>query len=155
MIETILVILVDFGLIREDYLHQKRVSKKEKHDGKKRPIQKYLFQPSLIIFYILILLTGIGSALFSIYHRTTIIPKNTQNEILEISERIENYKETLGYYPKELNDLIRNNPLRQKWKTDCWNRPYSYIVTGNGNNFLITSLGPDGKLGTKDDIQSK
>ncbi|MEP2170518.1 hypothetical protein, partial [Polaribacter sp.] len=140
MIQTILSILVDFGLLREDYLHEKRIRKKEENDGKKRPIQKYLFKPSQIIFYILILITCISSVLFFTYHSTTIIPKNTQNEILEISERVENHKETLGYYPKELNDLIRNNPLRQKWKTDGWNRPYSYIVTENGNNFLITSL---------------
>ncbi|VXB75753.1 type II secretion system protein GspG [Maribacter litoralis] len=155
MIETILSILVDFGLLREDYLHKKRIRKKEEHDGKKRPFQNYLFQPSLIIFCILIFVTSISSVLFFTYHSTTIIPKNTQNEILEIRERVENYKETLGYYPKELNDLIRNNPLRQKWKTDGWNRPYSYIIIENGNNFLITSLGPDGKLGTKDDINSK
>ena len=41
MIEFILSTLAEFGLIREDYKHQKRISKKEKEDGIKRPIQKY------------------------------------------------------------------------------------------------------------------
>jgi general secretion pathway protein G len=41
MIELILSNLAEFGLIREDFKHQKRISKKEKEDGIKRPIQKY------------------------------------------------------------------------------------------------------------------
>jgi general secretion pathway protein G len=42
MIELILSTLAEFGLINQDYKHRKRISKKEKENGIKRPIKKYL-----------------------------------------------------------------------------------------------------------------
>ena len=43
MIELILSTIAEFGLIREDYKHQIRISKKEKEDSIKRPIKNILF----------------------------------------------------------------------------------------------------------------
>ena len=71
-----------------------------------------------------------------------------------MSDRMENWKNNLGKYPTELNELIGNSPLRQNWKKDAWNREYEFKIIENGNGFLIISAGSDGKFGTEDDIKS-
>ncbi|WP_282050124.1 hypothetical protein [Maribacter aquivivus] len=113
MIELILSTLAEFGLIREDYIHQKRISKKEKKDGKKRPIQKYFLQPSSIMIILYLVVGSISAFLFFSYQRTSIYPDKTKKEIAEMSHRMENWNENLGKYPTELNELIGNSPLRQ------------------------------------------
>lgn len=155
MIELILSTLAEFGLIREDYKHQKRISKKEKDDGIKRPIQKYFLQPSALIFISILVLGSISSILFFTYQRTSVFPERTVKEISEMSDRMENWNEKLGKYPEDLNELIGNSPLRQDWKKDAWNREYEFTITENGKAFLITSAGSDGKFHTEDDIKSK
>jgi len=154
MIELILTALADFGLIREDYKHRKRISKKEKEDGIKRPTQKYFFQPSTIIVISVLIIGSISAFLFFTYQRTTVFHEKTEKEISEMSKRMENWNETIGHYPTELNKLIGNSPMRQSWKKDAWNREYEFKITENGESFLITSAGLDGEFGTKDDIKS-
>jgi len=153
MIELILSTLAEFGLIREDYKHRKRVSKKEKEDGIKRPIQKYFLQPSSIMLIAILFIGSLSSILFFTYQRTFTFTQNTKNEILEMSERMENWKENLGKYPLGINELIGNSPIRQGWKKDAWNREYKYTITEKG--FLITSSCSDGQFGTDDDIKSE
>lgn len=68
---------------------------------------------------------------------------------------MENWNEKLGKYPKKLNELIGNSPIRQGWKKDAWNREYQFEITNNGKGFLITSAGSDGKFKTEDDIKSQ
>lgn len=155
MIELILSTLAEFGLIREDYKHQKRISKKEKEDGIKRPIQKYFMQPSALMFIAVLVVGSISAILFFTYQRKSVFPEKTKKEITEMSERMENWNENLGKYPTDLNELIGNSPLRQDWKKDAWNREYEFTITENGKGFLITSAGSDGKFGTEDDIKSK
>lgn len=155
MIELILSTLAEFGLIHEDYKHRKRISKKEKEDGVKRPIQKYFLQPSSIMVISFLLVGSISAFLFFGYQRTSIYPDKTEKEIAEISERMENWNEKFGKYPTDLNELIGNSPLRQDWKKDAWNREYEFKVTENGQRFLITSAGSDGKFKTEDDIKSE
>ena len=155
MIELILSTLAEFGLIREDYKHQKRISKKEKEDGIKRPIQKYFMQPSALMLIAVLIIGSLSAILFFTYQRTSVFPEKTEKEISEMSNRMENWNEKFGKYPTELNELIGNSPLRQEWKKDAWNREYEFTITENGKGFLITSAGSDGKFGTKDDIKSK
>ncbi|WP_255578245.1 type II secretion system protein GspG [Flavobacterium sp. ASW18X] len=95
----------------------------------------------------------ISSFLFFSYQRISIFPKKTKKEIMEITERMENWKEEYGTYPTDLNELIGNNPMQQEWKTDSWNRPYQYAVTEDGKGYLIVSAGSDGKFETEDDIK--
>ena len=147
MIELILSILADFGLIREDYKHQKRISKKEREDGTKRP--------SALILIAVLIIGSISAILFFTYQRTSVFPDKTKKEIHEMSKRMENWNEKLGKYPKELNELIGNSPIRQGWKKDAWNREYQFEITNNGKGFLITSAGSDGKFKTEDDIKSQ
>mgnify|MGYP001096909175 FL=1 len=154
MIELILSTLAEFGLIREDYKHQKRISKKEKEDGIKRPIQKYFMQPSALMFISILVIGSISAILFFTYQRKSVFPEKTKKEIGEMSDRMENWSKNLGKYPTELNELIGNSPLRQNWKKDAWNREYEFKIMENGEGFLITSAGSDGKFGTEDDIKS-
>ena len=155
MIELILSTLAEFGLIREDYKHRKRVSKKEKDDGIKRPIQKYILQPSSIMIIVVLVIGSLSAFLFFSYQRKSVFPENTKSEISEMSNRMENWNENFGKYPSELNELIGNSPIRQGWSKDAWNRAYKYTITENGKGFLITSAGSDGKFGTEDDIKSE
>ncbi len=154
MIELILSTLAEFGLIREDYKHQKRISKKEKEDRIKRPIQKYFMQPSALVFISVLVIGIISAFLFFTYQRKSVFPEKTKKEISEMSERMENWNDNLGKYPTKLNELIGNSPLRQDWKKDAWNREYEFTIMENGEGFLIISAGSDGKFGTEDDIKS-
>ena len=155
MTELILDILVNFGLIREDFKHHRKITKKEKEDGIKRPLQRYFLQPSSIMVISVLIILSISAFLFFSYQRTSIFPEKTEREISEMSDRMENWKENLGKYPTELNELIGNSPLRQDWKKDAWNREYKLTISENGKGFLITSAGSDGKFGTEDDIKSE
>jgi len=155
MIELILSTLAEFGLIREDYKHRKRISKKEKEDGTKRPVQKYFLQPSLILVISFLIVGSLSTFLFFTYQRTSIYPDKTEKEIAEMTKRMESWNEKYGKYPTDLNELIGNSPLRQDWKKDSWNREYEFKVTENGQGFLITSAGSDGKFNTEDDIKSQ
>jgi hypothetical protein len=154
MIELILSTLAEFGLIREDYKHQKRITKKEKEDGIKRPIQKYFMQPSALMFISVLVIGSVSAILFFTYQRKSVFPEKTKKEISEMSNRMESWNKNLGKYPTELNELIGHSPLRQDWKKDAWNREYEFKIIENGNGFLITSAGSDGKFGTEDDIKS-
>jgi len=154
MIELILSTLAEFGLIREDYKHQKRISKKEKEDGIKRPIQKYFMQPSALMLIAVLVIGSLSAIIFFTYQRVSVFPEKTKKEISEMSDRMENWNEKFGQYPTEMNELIGNSPIRQDWKKDAWNRAYEFKITQNGKSFLITSAGSDGKFGTDDDIKS-
>ena len=155
MLELILSTLAEFGLIREDYKHRKRISEKEKEDGTKRPIQKYFLQPSSIMVISFLIVGSLSAFLFFTYQRTSIYPDKTEKEIAEMTERMESWNEKSGKYPTDLNELIGNSPLRQDWKKDAWNREYEFKVTENGQGYLITSAGSDGKFNTEDDIKSQ
>ena len=155
MIELILSTLAEFGLIREDYKHQKRIKKKEKEDGIKRPIQKYLMQPSALMLIAVLVIGSLSAILFFTYLRTSVFTEKTKKEISEMSDRMNNWNEKLGKYPSDINELIGNSPVRQGWKKDAWNREYKFTITENGKGFLITSAGSDGKFNTEDDIKSE
>ena len=131
MIELILSTLAEFGLIREDYKHQKQISKKEKEDGIKRPIQKYFLQPSVLILIAVVVIGSLSAILFFTYQKTSVFPEKTKKEISEMKDRMENWNKNLGQYPTELNELIGNNPLRQDWKKDAWNRENKFTIIDN------------------------
>lgn len=155
VLEFISTTFAEFALIYQDYKHRKRIRKREKEDGIKRPVQKYLFQPSAIAVMVVLGIGCISAVIFFTYQRMTFFPEKTKKEISEISERMEKWKVHYGAYPGQLNELIGNSPLQQDWSKDAWDRDYTYTVTGNGNGFLIVSAGSDGKFGTKDDIKSE
>ncbi|WP_405369437.1 hypothetical protein [Nonlabens sp. Asnod2-A12] len=147
-------ILVDFALLRKDYKHRKNIEKLEKEDGVKRPFQKYMIQPSVVIYSIVLFLALVLMILFITYKRTISYPKDTQREITVIANRVENWYDINGRYPVDLEELIGSNPVRKEWKTDAWRRECQFTLSDDGKGFVISSAGADGKHGTSDDIIS-
>lgn len=90
----------------------------------------------------------------------------TQIEMLESA--IELYRLDLGELPSATSGLnaLRSRPPEipaQKWRgpyfngevpLDPWGNPYEYRLVPGTQAFEIVSLGPDGSLGTTDDIRS-
>ncbi len=63
-------------------------------------------------------------------------------KIEELRFLIESYKLEHSVYPDRFSEISESK--------DQWGRPYIYRVTGGG--FLLESAGPDGIIGTEDDI---
>ena len=145
--------IADIWLNIADIKHYRKISKKEKQDGIKRPFQKYFLQPSIKTLVLLMLLTGIFLFLFGRYQSKILYPKQTQEEMSQMQKRLKSWKENTGKYPENLDELIGNNPLRQNWKTDAWNNPYQYRLIQNGEAYLIVSAGQDKLFKTDDDIR--
>ena len=83
-------------------------------------------------------------------------------DISSIKTALDAYEVDNGFYPKSLQDLIQqpNNarnwhgPYLENLPVDPWNNPYVYAFPGRHtpNGFDLSSVGPDGKAGTEDDI---
>lgn len=76
---------------------------------------------------------------------------------------LNSYEVDNGSYPKSLQDLIEKPRDAQNWHgpyldgaipLDPWKNPYIYVFPGrhNPNGYDISSVGPDGREGTEDDI---
>lgn len=66
----------------------------------------------------------------------------TSEDIDGIRFRIEKYKYENGSYPPTIEQITKMN--------DGWGRPF--IFKAEDNNFVLLSMGPDGKEGTEDDV---
>ena len=106
-------------------------------------------KPLLVLFIIFIPVYF----LFSFFFFKNENPKRTTKRMLEISKLLEAEKKQFGKFPSELKVIIRNNPLRSNLTTDYWKTTFVYIPSKDRQNYKLTSLGGDGKLNTKDDIQ--
>lgn len=73
------------------------------------------------------------------------------------------YEVDNGSYPKSLQDLVERPRDAQNWNgpyldgpvpLDPWKNPYIYVYPGrhNPNGYDLSSMGPDGREGTEDDI---
>jgi general secretion pathway protein G len=119
-----------------------------------------LILPVAILLSILIL----GDVLMphSSHHRAPI--KETITQMGAFSEALEMFKSDAGHYPNGLNDLVVqptgaatnwHQYLDKIWP-DPWGHPYRYEYPGKQrtNSYDLSSAGPDGKFGTKDDIMN-
>jgi general secretion pathway protein G len=79
-----------------------------------------------------------------------------------IKSAIGNYEVDNGFFPKTLQDLIAapanaknwHGPYLDKLPVDQWGNPYVYYFPGkhNSGSYDLSSVGPDGKENTDDDI---
>jgi hypothetical protein len=81
--------------------------------------------------------------------------KRAQADLATLARALEEYRRTSGFYvvsDKEpvLIDHLSPRYLQQVIRLDPWGNPYKY--QGQTDRFLLTSLGPDGKENTPDDI---
>jgi general secretion pathway protein G len=73
------------------------------------------------------------------------------------------FKVDNGHYPKTLTELAVKPDHVLNWRQyleaiplDSWEHPYIYTSPGKHrlNSYDLISMGPDGKLGTDDDINN-
>jgi len=83
-------------------------------------------------------------------------------DISSIKTALDAFEVDNGYYPKSLQDLLQQPNNAKNWRgpyldnvpQDPWGNPYVYICPGrhNPSGYDLSSVGPDGKAGTDDDI---
>jgi general secretion pathway protein G len=83
-------------------------------------------------------------------------------DLSSIKTALDAYEVDNGFYPKSLQDLIQQPGNARNWHgpyldnlpVDPWGNPYVYAYPGrhNPSGFDLSSVGPDGKAGTDDDI---
>ncbi len=78
--------------------------------------------------------------------------KYTIRDCTEIIAALESYKKDNKPYPRSLDSLIGNNPIRAEWKKDRWNTSYKYYTTNNDRSYTLTSAGKDKIFNSNDDI---
>ena len=86
----------------------------------------------------------------------------TRADISSIKTALDAFEVDNGFYPKSLQDLLQQSndaknwhgPYLDKVPQDPWGNPYVYAIPGrhNPNGYDLSSVGPDGKAGTDDDI---
>lgn len=147
MSDLIALILETYSEIK----HWFRVKRRRKFEKENNLPKKRMISPMNKI-YIGILILSLPFLYFRLtrisnYNKTTTIQK-----IAEIKLILEAEKKQLGKYPKELKDIIRNNPLRKNIVFDYWKNEYVYTLSKDSLNYKIISLGKDQILNTSDDI---
>ena len=83
-------------------------------------------------------------------------------DISSIKTALDAFEVDNGYYPKNAMDLLQqprdaknwHGPYLDKIPQDPWGNNYIYVFPGkhNANSYDLSSVGPDGKEGTEDDI---
>lgn len=76
--------------------------------------------------------------------------KVSQQIITQNAGYLELYKKEYGKYPKSLEEL--NKEEYAVFPIDHFMQPLHYKVAADGQTYELKSIGPDGKLGTTDDI---
>lgn len=94
----------------------------------------------LVIVLIVLMFTFKGNfEAFKAFRETKI---SMNMERLKTNIEIHNVKH--GRYPENLEIVTEEQ--------DPWGKPYIYKLTGNGSSFTLFSSGPDGIVGTNDDV---
>ncbi|KAA5827906.1 hypothetical protein FPF71_03435 [Algibacter amylolyticus] len=140
-----LEIFVDIQFWRDK--KKRRQFEKEHNLPKKLMIHPY----AKAVFYSIVITILLGIS-FSLYQHYFSNAKNTIKKLIKVEALIIENKEVDGYYPKKLEDIIRNNPLRKNITLDAWGNEFHYIVLADTNTFALISKGKDGILNTKDDL---
>jgi len=83
-------------------------------------------------------------------------------DLSSIKTALDAFEVDNGGYPRSLQDLLQQPSNAKNWHgpyldnvpLDPWGNPYVYTYPGrhNASGFDLSSIGPDGKAGTDDDI---
>ncbi|WP_421978520.1 type II secretion system protein GspG [Roseivirga seohaensis] len=148
---SLIEILVEIGLLRADFKHLKKTQQQQALTGNKTPLKKYLFQPTMIVFYALIGISIIV-AILVVAGADKRSLKKTVTEMEEIKVSLNEWRKIFQRYPVSLEKLTEGKPLKKDWLTDEWGNNYNYKTTEDGMNYTISSFGPDRIPGNSDDI---
>lgn len=148
-------IIANILLIIEDFKFRKKIKARRKYEKENNLPKKIMIHPTLKILGLGIILFFFAKLIINYFYTSSIGENRTTTKINEIENILESGNNDLGYYPQELNEIIRNNPLRQNITTDFWGNEFYYKVIENGQNYILISKGKDGILKTVDDIESE
>jgi heme/copper-type cytochrome/quinol oxidase subunit 2 len=149
-VSDLITLILELYLDLVFWVKHKKRRKYEKENNLPKSIVWHPITKPLFIFLILFI---ISFSIFSVYRLRNTSEEKTKEKMFEISEILKLEKEQLNKYPKELNHIIRNNPLRKNITLDYWNTEFIYIISKDSLNYTIISLGKDSVLNTSDDIK--
>jgi hypothetical protein len=109
--------------------------------------KKIVFTFSIFLFIALVLGIFLKNA-----NQKSLPERLTKSELSEIKQAILIFKQQEGRLPKNLEEIIGDNPIKKSWIKDEWNRPYHYVILDTVSQFYLHSLGNDGVPKTEDDI---
>lgn len=150
-----LTIIADilFGFL--SYTHWRETKTRRKFERENNLPRSKAIHPQ---HWVIIILLGMTPAFFLgrlAYTTYFSNPAYTKSKMRQLVNLLEMEKQITGRYPSQLNDIVRNRPLRKELLTDAWNKPFDYIVLNDGLTYTLTSGGSDGKVNTEDDIVYK
>ncbi|MHB8520842.1 MAG: type II secretion system major pseudopilin GspG [Limisphaerales bacterium] len=124
------------------------------------------------LLLVLVILGTLAAIVLPKFTGTTERARRTQaqTQISTFSTALDMFETDMGYYPKGtsgLMDLIQRPRDGQNWHgpylksesgipLDPWGHPYIYECPGkhNPSSYDLTSVGPDGRSGTEDDVSN-
>jgi hypothetical protein len=113
---------------------------------------------SLLIIFTTVMLTSIPGAIERGRAKRLAATRATMYELHR--QALQRYYKEYGSYPQDLADLSRVN-AESTPQADYWQHTFSYfpvsVIASKGSgisfsNYKLVSSGPDGKLGTEDDV---
>ena len=130
----------------------------------RRSRQGFTLLELLLVMAILVVLAGLASVAVLGIQKTSY-SRSANVEIKTLANACTMYKINVGAFPAKLEDLsTRPSGLDQaSWGgpyidsptvNDPWNRPYKYTPNDGNNTVLIQSSGPDGQMGSQDDVSN-
>ena len=106
---------------------------------------------------ILVLVTGLATCAYQGQMKSLRI-RQTEADIRAHFMSIELYRESLGRYPENVSDMLTVDPvdhesfLQPRSLLDVWSNRFVYRV--GPASIEVVSAGPDGRIGTGDDIKA-
>lgn len=86
------------------------------------------------------------------YPNEIAFPRAVSEEGRQMMGVLEKYFNSHGAYPDKLELIVQGNPVRKRWLTDPWKRPYYYKPNESRTSYILMSYGADGEKDTADDI---
>ncbi|HUH29594.1 MAG TPA: type II secretion system protein GspG [Gelidibacter sp.] len=145
-------LLADLLLIFENFKLRRKKRRQRKYERKLRSPKKRWFHrlQKILLLGIIVGLT------FYLVRFSAFLFGNAENQTLkkltEVASLLKHEKLTSGYYPQDLEVIVRKNPLLKNIHKDYWGREFFYERHDSGESYVLISLGRDGQLNTSDDI---
>ena len=135
-----------------DIKHWFKVKRRRKFEKENNLPKKYIWHPLDKLFLISFLLIIITLYLRFFFFSKNKYERYTKQKLDEIAQILNEEKKEFGKFPKELKEVIRNNPLRKKIHLDFYENEFIYKLSKDYLNYTIIAIGKDQKFNTKDDL---
>ncbi len=151
LIASLLELIAEIGLCIQEFFFRKKKKKRRTYEKENKLPKKRMISPNQRVFILFV------AVVFILFIATIFFPSSSNKEltlkkITKIEELLEKEKEVFGKYPKALEIIIRNNPLRENLLEDGWSNSFKYEVKEDGTDYFLVSSGSDEEFKTEDDI---